>query len=110
MANKIGSSQARSPANQSELGKELSETGRRLNQASKDFLRVDAETALTFTQAALTTDNPEKKSRNTQNARRAYDTIQRLSARLTYTDSEQAYMLELMARLEKDLERLGEKL
>jgi hypothetical protein len=98
------------PKHQDKLMDALNQTGQRLNQTSKDFLRVDAQTALTFTEAALTTDNPEKKERNIKNAKKAYDTIQRLSEKVSYTDSERAYMSQMMARLKKDLELLGETL
>ena len=93
---------------QNKLAGDLTKTSQRLNQTSKDFLRVDIETALTFTGAALSTDDPTKKSRNTKNAKKAYYTIQRLSQRVSYTDAEQVYMSEMMARLKKDLEQLGE--
>src|SRR5215813_1681294 len=109
MAKKPNSLKAQPPPQSlDKLMTDLNQTGQRLNQTSKDFLRVDVETALTFTEAALTTDNPDKKDRNTKNAKKAYDTIQRLSERVTYTDSEQAYMSEMLARLKKDLKILGE--
>lgn len=95
---------------QDKLSADLSQTGKRLNQTGKDFLRVDVETTITFATTALTTDNPEKKSRNIKNAKKAYYTIQQLSKRVTYTGSEQAYMSEMMARLKKDLEQLGESM
>jgi hypothetical protein len=96
------------PFNQNrKLLAELNKTGRRLNQTSKEFLRVDAETALTFTSAALTTNDPVKRERNINNAKKAYYTIQQFSQRVTFTDGERAYMSEMMNRLRKDLEQLG---
>jgi len=108
MTKKTKSNKAQAPPNENKLFSDLNKTGRRLNQTSKDFLKVDVQTALTFTGAALTTNDPEKKSRNTRNAKKAYYTIERFSERVTYDDAEKAYMSEMMARLKKDLEQLGE--
>jgi len=88
---------------------ELTTTGRQLNSTSVDFLRIDAETALTFTGLALETDNPEKKDRNRKNARKAYDTILHLWDRVTFTSAEEAYMKATMERLKRELIQLGEK-
>ena len=87
---------------------EFTKTGKRLNAASKDFLRADVETALTFAEIALGTEDAEKRQRNKQHAKDAYDTILRFQERVTYTPAENAYMTERMERLKKDLEQLGE--
>jgi hypothetical protein len=91
------------------LGKELNKTGRELNAANADFLKVDAETALTFTQLALDTDNEEKKQRNCKNARKAYDSILHLRKNVTFTSTQEAYLEEMLSRLKHNLTSLGEK-
>lgn len=79
-----------------------------MNATNADFLRIDVETALTFSGLALETDNDDKKQRNRKNARKAYNTILRLSQNVTFTPSEEAYMHEMMSRLKNDLALLGE--
>jgi hypothetical protein len=92
-----------------DLAEQLRATGEQLNSSSAEFLKVDAETALTFSRLALETDDPEKKERNRKNARRAYDTILHLRGNVSFTHSQEAYLREKMGRLKSDLERLGEQ-
>lgn len=89
---------------------ELSVTGKQLNSTRVDFLKVDVETALTFTGLALGTEDQEKKQRNRANARKAYDTILRLSRNVLFTAAEEAYMKQRLEQLKTDLARLGERL
>jgi hypothetical protein len=91
------------------LTKQLSDTGQQLNATNVDFLKIDVETALTFTQLALATDNKEKKERNRKNARKAYDTILRMWNSVTLTPSQEGYIHEKMSRLKSDLDLLDEK-
>ena len=88
---------------------QLTDTGKQLNSTNVDFLKIDVETALTFTGLALETDNQEKKERNRKNARKAYDTIRQLWNKVTFTPSEETFMHEKLGRLKNDLELLGEK-
>jgi hypothetical protein len=92
------------------LTQQLSDTGKQLNATNADFLRIDVETALTFTRLALGTDNPEKKERNCKNARKAYDTILSLRRSVTFTPRQETYMREMLNRLRDELKSLGEKL
>jgi hypothetical protein len=87
----------------------LNKTGQQLNATNADFLRIDAETALTFSQMALEADNPEKRDRNHQNARKAYDTIMRLRQKVVFTPAQEESMNQKMAELKRDLIKLGEK-
>jgi hypothetical protein len=91
------------------FARQLTATGEQLNATNVDFLKIDVETALTFTGLALETDNEEKKQRNRKNARKAYDAILRLWGNVTFTPSEEAHMHEKMGILKNDLELLGEK-
>jgi hypothetical protein len=92
------------------LMQELTATGQRLNATNADFLKIDVKTALTFSGLALETDNQEKKQRNRKHARQAYDTILHLSKNVTFTPSEEVYMIEMMGRLKNDLALLEENL
>ena len=87
---------------------DLRETGKRFNQVSTDFLKVDLETALTFSGIALQTDNDIKKKRNQQSARKAYETIRKLMNNVDL-DERDAHMLHTnLDRLKSELQRLGE--
>jgi hypothetical protein len=87
----------------------LSATGKELNATNVNFLKIDVETALTFSGVALKSDNEEKKRRNCRHARKAYDTILRMWDTVTFTSDEEAYMRDMMTHLRNDLEMLGEK-
>ena len=88
---------------------QLSKIGQQLNATNADFLKVDVETALTFTQMALDTDNQEKRDRNRGNARKAYDTISRLRERVVLTPAQEKHLNKQMQRLTRELTELGEK-
>jgi len=92
------------------LVQQLTVAGKQLNATNADFLRIDVETALTFSELALETDNAEKKERNRKNARKAYDTILHLWNGVTFTPSQEVYLHEMMSRLKNDLALLGEDL
>jgi len=80
----------------------------RMNRTSMDFLRIDLDTALTFSSVALQTDDMSKKHRNQRAARRAYDTVLRLIKKVTLTDAEARVFAQSLGRLKSDLENLGE--
>jgi hypothetical protein len=91
------------------LTKQLTATGRQLNATNADFLRIEVETALTFTDLASQTNNSEKQIRNRKNARKAYDTIVRMWGDVTFTPEQEGFMHEMMSRLKIKLELLGER-
>lgn len=89
---------------------ELRDTRERLERTRAEFLKVDLQTALTFTGIALRTTSGEKKQRNLRAARKAYDSIGRL---LQKTELEEAEAHELnrdLQRLRAELIDLGEAL
>lgn len=86
------------------------DTKSRFNKVSTDFLKLDLQTALTFTGLALHTDDGVKKQRNRRAARKAYDTILHLIDRVTLTDREAEFFEEKLGRLKSDLIELGESL
>jgi hypothetical protein len=84
-------------------------TRERVNRTSVDFLKLDVETALTFTSNALSTDNEEKKQRNRKAARKAYDTVLRLAKKVELTNSEKRFLNRGLQKLKEDLATLGEE-
>jgi hypothetical protein len=87
---------------------DLLESKSRLNKASTDFLKVDLETALTFTGLALNAEDTAKRDRNQRAARKAYDTIVHLIERVTLTENEANFFEENLSRLKRELIDLGE--
>lgn len=82
----------------------------RTHRASADFLKLDVETALTFTSMALTAENDVKRERNRKAARRAYETVVRLSKKMHLTDAETRDLNQRLTRLRSELAKLGEVL
>ena len=78
------------------------------NRANTNFLKVDADTALTFTDIALSTEDPVKKRRNVRSARRAYDTVMRLIEKVDLSDSDGRILGAKLLSLKARLDALGE--
>lgn len=80
----------------------------RLNRVAADFLRIDSEIALTFSGLALTANDPEKRSRRVQTARRAYDTIVQLSKNIDLSHKQRDQLDASLQRLKTELQSLGQ--
>jgi hypothetical protein len=80
----------------------------RLNRASAEFLKIDVETALTFSKIAQQSQDSWKKQRNRDNARHGYDTILRLIDKVSLTHDEAQFLSEKLAELRSELLKLGE--
>ena len=78
------------------------------NTASVNFLKIDLETALTFSQMALRTSDPTGRHRNARAARRAYDTIMRLREQVHPGRVDSELLSKNLRLLKADLVRLGE--
>jgi hypothetical protein len=88
---------------------ELLSVSAQLNRTSTDFLKVDLETALTFSSIALQSlDDPIKRQRNRRNARRGYDVIVRLMVRVSLTEDDARHIDLNLQRLKRELQQLGE--
>lgn len=81
-----------------------------VNRARADFLQIDSEVALTFCRIAMAAKDEEKRRRNTQTARKAYDTILRLRKGVDLTDAKKAKLDRSLLQLKSELQRLGQKL
>ena len=87
---------------------DLLATAAESNRVSIDFLKVDLQTALTFSELALQSPDGIKRNRNRRNARRGYDTILRLIDKVSLSDSDARSLGGQLLRLKSDLEELGE--
>ena len=87
---------------------QLASARERAHRASATFLKLDVETALTFTSMALSAENVVKRERNRKAARLAYDTVMRLSKKIELTDAEKSELNRGLKRLRAELLELGE--
>jgi len=82
-----------------------------LKNNGADFLSVDIDTALTFTQIAADSErDSETRRRNHENARKAYDTILHLKEKVDFRPEQRTDLEKKLATLKHALERLGEAL
>ena len=87
---------------------ELLANQQEFNHVSTNFLKLDMATALTFAKNAAETNDPVKKRRNQLAARRAYDTVQRLSTKVDLTRDDAEVLSSGLKRLKSELQTLGE--
>ena len=74
------------------------------------FLMVEAQTGLTFAEIALDARRDMAKvRRNTENARRAYDTVLRFTDRVELTPSENAELTAMVEKLHLQLQVLEKR-
>lgn len=78
-------------------------------KAGFHFFISDLDLAITLTRIASDSqEDSEKRGRNQANARQAYDTISRISARAVLNEEERQQVKEKLNQLRSALERLGE--
>jgi phosphoenolpyruvate carboxylase len=88
----------------------LNDVRNRLDRTGFSFLSSDAELALTLARIAQDADtDSEKRARNRNNARRAYDTITSLMSRVTLTGEEEQELTGKLSQLKSELRLLGER-
>jgi hypothetical protein len=80
----------------------------RFKKVSTDFLKIELDMALTFTELALQTQDRQKKERNRQAARKAYETVVHLMDRVPLSEDEANIFKKNLERLRFDLVELGE--
>jgi hypothetical protein len=78
------------------------------NRAGATFLKLDLQTALTFTASARQTDDAVRKRRNCQSARRAYDAVQRFAGEIPLGNEDARILAVNLGRLKSELQSLGE--
>lgn len=93
-----------------QLGREAERLMGELNERKVELIRVDLETAFTFaTIASDAGDDAEKRQRNTQNARKGYDTITRYMKTAAIEPNERIAIGNRANELHDLLRRLGEE-
>ena len=80
------------------------------NRNGVQFLQVEVELALTFSGLALKSQNRENRKRQSEAARKAYDTIMRLRHNLDLDATERDKLDADLHHLQSELRQLGEKL
>jgi len=87
---------------------ELLAIEKQFNKTGADFLKVDLATALTFVATARHADDLEKKRRNRQYARKAYDTVLKMAERVHLSSDDREEVQRGLWRLRSELVELGE--
>lgn len=87
---------------------DLAATQQQFNRAGTEFLKVDVATAITFSEVALSADDPAKRRRNQRSARKAYDTILRLAKKIAISGRDVQELTASLELLKANLVRLGE--
>lgn len=87
----------------------IAETIRQSEKIRLDLIRTEIEIAVTFARIALQAkDDPEKRMRNRQNARTAYDAILGLAAQAVFDDAGIEDFRNKVSGLKLLLSELGE--
>jgi phosphoenolpyruvate carboxylase len=87
---------------------EVEATLDRINRASTEFLKIDLETALTFTNIARQTSDISRRERNCLAARKAYDAVERLVQKVDLNKQDKNTIKKGMQQLKTELEALGQ--
>ena len=87
---------------------DLLASAEKFNRVSTDFLKVDVQTALTFSKIALETNDSVKKHRNQRSARKAYDTVVKLMKKVEPKEHDAQDLSSSLKRLKSELQSLGE--
>ena len=92
------------------MRKSLLELRSDFNHTGFDFLMIDLDTGLVFTDRAFQSKGiPRAKQRNVTNARKAYDTVIRLRKKLELSSEQQGAFERKRVSLKNALEQLGER-
>ena len=87
--------------------KKHSELIEETNRIGGDFLKIEAEAALTFVQVAETSVSPESRARNYANALLGYRTLLRYLPRVALTPRETFEIRRKLEKLKVQLEQGG---
>lgn len=81
----------------------------RAEKAGFSFLVTDLDLAITMAHiASQSGQDPEKRNRNRDNARRAFDSVSRLTQKAVLDEGEREQVNEKLAKLKSALKQLGE--
>ena len=87
---------------------DLLDSRERMNRASAEFLKIDVNTALAFLHSARLSIDTERQERSRRAARKAYETILRLMARVQLSREDAQILKQGLERLKNELEGLGD--
>lgn len=73
-----------------------------------EFIKTELRAGLTFSNIALQSKDAGKISRNTANARKAYDALLRFLSKASLGDEDVAEVDQMLAKLKANLLQLGE--
>jgi hypothetical protein len=90
------------------LAADLVATRERMSRASAQFLKVDLETALTFVKIAQETNDQSRRKRNIRSARKAYETVVKLSQKIEIPPEDTVTINEALQILRSELKSMGE--
>lgn len=77
------------------------------NRIGVQYLLVEVQTGLTFLNVADTTELPENRARNLQNALKAYQSVQRMLSQVTLLPEEKLALDSAMEELRSRLNKAG---
>lgn len=81
---------------------------RSLARVSTDFLKIDLATAMNFVKNAQATKDDFRKKRNCRAARRAYEVVAKLNAKVELSPDDKLVVGQRLQELRTELEQLGE--
>jgi hypothetical protein len=80
----------------------------RMNETGAAFLKLDVEMGLTFVDTARQTNDLSRRRRNRRSARKAYDTVLRLTKKVHLNQEDARSVAQGLDRLKSELESMGE--
>jgi hypothetical protein len=81
-----------------------------LNASEVEFLKTEANTGITFADAALVSRDPVRTAADCKNARKAYDAVLRYIPRVVLLPGDATELRKKMDILKSKLQQLGEQL
>lgn len=91
------------------MSQSINETIRQSEKIRLDLIKTELDVAFTFAQVAFQSgDSPEKRRRNTSNARKAYDTLLKLAAQAAQDETAAQKLRHDLNALRQQLISLGE--
>ena len=87
---------------------DLIESRERMSRAGAQFLKIDLHTALTFAKIARETKDAARRLRNIRSARKAYETLIKLSRKIDLPPADTKAIDKVLEELRTKLVELGE--
>ena len=78
-------------------------------RAGAEFIQTEADAGVTFAEVALSTQDQQRRSRNTENALKAYRSVLHFAGRILLSDEQETVVQAKMQKLREQLAKLGER-